>query len=474
MFGDDLLRTMMAVHLAIPVDYRSDNSAKERERAWANALLALRPDLARDALAATARASFAAGKDHIVGLHELLHEDSLADFRERAVFDFLREFPAAAPGPLQQLLNCAVAMPQRRDELAKLAREACETLTDAEAERGDRWLAAGYLASSPDFQTEIEVRAAADPAIIWALRNMTGYERGEGAPLDLPITQLEFLAALSGSIFPEAALPHQGFWGDQNAWDAAQFVHWLINQLSSSPLPSAAEALARLAADGKLASYRDTILHAQAEQTARRRELEFRQPDWREASVALANGAPANVADLCALVASLLADIAVQIGSANTDIYKQFWNEDRYGRPQEEKPEESCRDVLVTLLRPRLLKFGAMAEPEGHMAADRRTDIAVSMPGMKVVIELKRDSHGEVWSAAETQLDRFYTRDPEAKGFGIYGVFWFGGNRKGKLKPAPDGVIPPTAAAMADALRDRLPEKTRARIDVIVLDVSGS
>jgi hypothetical protein len=96
------------------------------------------------------------------------------------------------------------------------------------------------------------------------------------------------------------------------------------------------------------------------------------------------------------------------------------------------------------------------------------------MPGMKVVVELKRDSHGEVWSAAETQLDRFYTRDPEAKGFGIYGVFWFGGNRKGKLKAAPDGVIPPTAAAMADALRARLPEKTRARIDVIVLDVSGS
>ncbi len=42
----------------------------------------------------------------------------------------------------------------------------------------------------------------------------------------------------------------------------------------------------------------------------------------------------------------------------------------------------------------------ATAEPEGHMVDDKRADIAVARPGMKVVIELKKDTHQDVWSAA--------------------------------------------------------------------------
>jgi hypothetical protein len=54
------------------------------------------------------------------------------------------------------------------------------------------------------------------------------------------------------------------------------------------------------------------------------------------------------------------------------------------------------------------------------MAGDKRADISVSLPAQKVPLELKRDYHRDVWSAAETQLDRFYTRDPDASGFDVY------------------------------------------------------
>jgi hypothetical protein len=36
---------------------------------------------------------------------------------------------------------------------------------------------------------------------------------------------------------------------------------------------------------------------------------------------------------------------------------------------------------------------------------------------------LEKDVHRDVGNAAETQLDRFYTSDPESVGFGIDGVF---------------------------------------------------
>ena len=41
-----------------------------------------------------------------------------------------------------------------------------------------------------------------------------------------------------------------------------------------------------------------------------------------------------------------------RISRENTDIYKSFWNLDSYSRPQTPRPEEACRDTLVTLLRP--------------------------------------------------------------------------------------------------------------------------
>jgi hypothetical protein len=90
------------------------------------------------------------------------------------------------------------------------------------------------------------------------------------------------------------------------------------------------------------------------------------------------------------------------------------------------------------------------------------------------VVELKKDVHEDVWNAAETQLDRLYTRDPEAARLGIYGVFWFGEKRESKLPSPPAGVVAPnTATEMARTLRELLPEATRERIDVIVFDVSG-
>jgi hypothetical protein len=72
---------------------------------------------------------------------------------------------------------------------------------------------------------------------------------------------------------------------------------------------------------------------------------------------------------------------------------------------------------------------GITLEPDGHMVADKRADISAAMPGRKILCELKRDYHADLWIAADQQLERFYAHDSEAKGFGIYGVLWFGHKR---------------------------------------------
>ena len=109
------------------------------------------------------------------------------------------------------------------------------------------------------------------------------------------------------------------------------------------------------------------------------------------------------------------------------------------------------------------------------MVADKRADISVTVPSVKILCELKRDYHAEVWTAIEGQLERFYTPDPDAKGFGVYGVFWFGDKRSSPI-PAPPGGRnrPQTAAEMEQMLIDLIPLDMRKRIAVIVIDVSGN
>jgi hypothetical protein len=108
------------------------------------------------------------------------------------------------------------------------------------------------------------------------------------------------------------------------------------------------------------------------------------------------------------------------------------------------------------------------------MVADKRADISVAMPSRKILCELKRDYHAEVWTAIVGQLERFYAHDPEAKGFGIYCVFWFGKKRPHAIPPHPKGLAAPqTPGEMGLMLRGLMPQSMGSRLTVVVIDVSG-
>ena len=313
------------------------------------------------------------------------------------------------------------------------------------------------------------------PIIVFDLRDYTGYDRhGDRQPSALPLSQLAFLARLTGTLYPETDFPTGGWSGNTNAWDAAEYCRTLINAISAVPSEAATEALRRLEADAKLASYNPHLRHALANQEKRRRESQYDRPDWPSTIKALSNGAPATVADLHALLLDHLDDLRKRIARENTDIYKSFWNLDSYSRPKTPRPEEACRDMLVTLLRPILVPKGITVEPEGHMVADKRADISVAMPGRKILCEWKRDYHADLWTAADQQLERFYAHDPDAKGFGIYGVLWFGDKRPSPIPQHPNGIKPSKSAAELERmLRNRIPTNRRSRLAVLVVDVSG-
>jgi hypothetical protein len=472
---DEFLKAALAFDLVNPMYEHVDDSSCVMMPGWKEAVMQFRPELANEAYLAVARTKLAKGDQMVEGLRALMVEDAFRPFRVATALELLRDFPNAALHRLDELFDGVLTTSAVHDGFLGLADRVLNGEVSVDQQQHDMWLAAAYLLSSSRYQADLEAVATQRPSIIFRLRDRTGYSRyGSQETNTLPLPQLEFLARLTGALYPETGYPTGVFGGDTNAWDAAEYCRKLINTISAVPSEAATAALKRMEADGRMASYSPHLRHALANQERRRRELEYDRPDWPGTIKVLSNGAPATVADLHALLAAHLRDQAHSIARANTDIYKQFWNLDPHARPTEPRPEEACRDDLITLLRPSLLPLGITFEPEGHMVADKRADISVAMPARKVLCELKRDYHPDVWTALMGQLERFYAHDPEAKGFGVYCVFWFGSKRPRPIPTAPNGMSPPQSAAeMESMLRGLLPADKRDRLAIVVFDVSG-
>ena len=129
--------------------------------------------------------------------------------------------------------------------------------------------------------------------------------------------------------------------------------------------------------------------------------------------------------------------------NGNTTGYRRYWNVDSYGRPEVPRPENDCRDRLLELMRERLRPISVDAQPECEYRENKRADIRVffggQSGGFNVPIEIKRNSHPDLWSALHDQLIAHYACDPGADGYGIYLVFWFGGTG---MPTAADGGKP--------------------------------
>ena len=120
-----------------------------------------------------------------------------------------------------------------------------------------------------------------------------------------------------------------------------------------------------------------------------------------------------------------------------------------------------------------MIRFGIEANPEGQYADDKRADIRVSYTttnsSMAIPIEIKRDSHRDLWNAISDQLIDLYTRDPESKGRGIFLAFWFGGK---SMPIPPNGDKPTMAAELEKLLVDLVPADKKELISVCVIDCS--
>ncbi len=452
------------------------NTTRPTTREWPDRILTERPELVRRVFRTFLHSLFEKKSSHSRMLDELVSNEKTQPWRGTLALELLEEFSSAPLDALRNLLYAALSQANCRPKLAVLATQVLMTSGRVRGEQRALWMVTGYLVSPDDFRDMLVGYTRSREAALWTVKEcverLTGGKRGDS--LILTIAQRQFLIFLIGQHFEDAYHPSGTSWGNRHSWHAAEFVRRQIEALSAEPAEEAGEALVALASNKKLASYRDQLRHAIANQAKIRRQQQYTQPNWDKTVETLRGGQPANIADLYALASAHLRTLCIEIRHSNIDIYKQFWEISRSGSIQRPRHEGICRDSLIGLLTPRLSPLDIAVEPEGHMAADKRADMVLYHGSdLKLPIEVKRHTHKDLWTACEHQLDRLYARDPHAAGFGIYLVFWFGEDRGGRLPSPLHGMArPDSATALEQALRSCIPEAKTYCLDVIVLDVT--
>lgn len=481
-FADDYLASAIAIACFHPIYRNEKNTIQRLDHVWLQHVVQIKPDLVCRTYAAIVEADLAVGERYPLGLSQLRNPALAGPQRGALIEQLLMRFPHMHSDALNKLL-CIAAIdeiwPQLHAATAAgvvFERGSYDDHLNERKETRFLWLAFGFLAEPERYKPQIEALRGDDAdAMVWMLLKMTSlnyHRKQEFGVFSTP--QLEFIAHHAGVNYPFTPSPRGVVEGRENAWDASNFVCNILAHISARTDNISRDALLRLSEDPALESYSHQAKHLLAQQLVRRIDATHRLPVWRSAMMTLANRSPSSAQDLHALVLAHLHEVCRHIAHANTDPYKQFWNTARHDIIDSPKSEELARDTLIELLRPRLQPMGLRVEPEGHMARDKRADIVVFSPGLKCVIELKRDYHKEVWTAATTQLERLYTRDPEASGYGIYGVFWYGEKRKTKIPKLPSEHLPPgTSLDMQRILESMLPEHLQHKIKVVVFDVSG-
>jgi hypothetical protein len=252
-------------------------------------------------------------------------------------------------------------------------------------------------------------------------------------------------------------------------------VGQLLSTLATNPSAEAHHALTQLLSSNRIGNWREAIERSIQTQQSAAREANFRTPSPENVAMTLANVAPANQADLRALVMDHLAEIENSLRRP-TFLLRQFWKED--GTKKLPQNENFCRELLVEKLQARLLPMNISANREHHTAGEKRADMWVEFirNGTKfaIPVEVKqehfeKDKAGRtIWTAWRDQLQRLYSADPAAAGFGLYLVLWF----NHKPPSTPEGVKATSAKHLRDLIVHRIPASEQHHIEVQVLDLS--
>lgn len=454
-----VLETVVAFHL-------TNNTHKTPD--WFKQLLAQHPEVLSSVMQRLINQSIAAKVEHIEGLSNLARDTSYAAVAKEIVPQLIADFPVKAREKQLKslrLLIVSVMDHLARDSLLALIADKLNA-KGMDVAQQVYWLIAGvllapdlYMERAQKFVAKTQVRASHMFALIQEGRGRDGLQAG------LPAQTQAFLIGLLGPKSSPAEPRTGRVYMVTPAIETGRYVANLIEALAGNPDDTAMQALTDLQQCQDMKHWSDSLNRALYEQRIARRKALFKPASVEQVCKTLANLKPASAADLWALTVDHLKQLALEIRHGSTNDYRQYWAGDT------PRVENDCRDTLMSDLKQRLSLIGVSAEREGSYADDKRADIKVISGDFHIPIEIKRESHPDVWKAIGSQLIAKYSRETASDGYAIYLVFWFTGDLKNEV-PRDGGTRPKTPQDLQQRLTATVPEALRHKIAVLVVDCS--
>lgn len=408
---------------------------------------------------------FHAKRAYIDGLYRLMRSDEDADLASKLAFEWLNRFPDMPHEPETELVDRLISN-RSKEVLRKLTSDRLSG-EDLDEERRLNWQAVGIYADFEEASSAI-AKDGVNRDLLWALRNRLDGGRWQNAQrTQLGADQLAWIVKTFRSLYPSVNHPTGSTMGDTNPWDASDYIRGAISRLGEIADEAASGALLD-AKSSESDGYTNHILYVLAEHRRKIVELTYSPPNLTAVKSLVEDSKPTDVLGLQSVLTEEFHILSTRLapGGDRADVREGFFEG---GKP---KSEEACRNYLLVLLEGQL-GFDIELRPESNLARKKRVDIEASLgANLMVPIEIKGQWHRELWTAADTQLDRLYASDWRADRRGIYVVLWFGSAGKPVKAPPDREPRPSTGKELAEKLRALSRAARSGLIEIVVLDLS--
>ena len=435
---------------------------------WFLHLVSNMPELVSKVLIAYASESFKAQKEYVDGIYPLARNAMYTRVARLSVPDLLLSFPTRNRSNQLNQLNSLLrsALKYQMPELPAIV---AKKLKLKSLDPGQRvyFLLTGMLIDSEQYEHKLWEFVGESWQRIQHISDFLGNHLSD-LPMEFTLSAKTFGKLIEiQTPFAEVDWPMGGGAVSQ-AMNLGDHVRGLISKLTALSTQESLEEINRLLELPSLEKIKRHLLSSKHEVIQRLRENTFSHPTLNNVAKILSNKSPIGPADLQAIVLDHLDQIATDIQTSNSDLFRQFWTE---GSENKHKSENSCRDALLEMLRRYLEPLGIDSQPEVDYVNDKRADIRVSYRNTIIVpIEIKGEWHPELWTAVQKQLIPQYTSQKESNGIGIYLVIWIGGSEQPTARD--QGRRPTSPLDLESRLHNHLPKTDQHRIAVRVLNVT--
>jgi hypothetical protein len=391
--------------------------------------------------------------------------------------EWLDRFPQMPPDAARSLFGMAAKYGNKEELIQLIDRRASDAVLDSGQDTPDDkrarsrrnfWQLNSFSYNTPGCESAWE-DLKVDRDTIFALDYRLGRLYAHDGDPRPPVTAEHVFKIIDAfvDLWPKVPLPNS--WGTSSPPEetAYRFLCDCIWMIVEDIPERRLSVLERILADPRLADFHSVALTLRAEANKQIAHQDFRAPHPEEINRLLDENEVATVEDLRVLLVEELGEVQKWLSGAETDPLDTFYSGGK------RVDENTARNRIVDRLSGRMTALGLSVVIEHHMVGGKRCDITASatIEGARrmLVTEVKGQWNGELYTAAAAQLDQRYAIHPDAAKQGIYLALWYGNGEK------VAGHFDPTITS-ASELRDQIvasmPGELRARVDVVVLDLS--